>query len=275
MSAVTSQRERWFGLDLPREIAPGIHWLGGCLEAELNGDTVHSHVSAFLVLGTTKSLLVDTGHPKDWSAVTRQLDETLAGRSLDYIFPTHPELPHSGNLRRLLQRYPEAVACGDMRDYHLYYPDIVGRMVEMTVGESIDMGDTEFVFVPAVVRDLPNTLWGFDRARRMLFVADAFGYAHYHGSGECALAAEELTKPPHPNLVAFINDAALYWTRYSDVEEAVAGIAALQQDYPTDIVAPAHGSVLYEPKGVTAEVIMDGYRTASTRRLIEGERREP
>ena len=92
------------GEGLPRQLTPGTVWLGDCLITPLpDGTLEHSFSSAYLVSGDDRSLLVDTGHPKDWAVIEHQLEELLPERPpLEWIFPTHPEVT--------LRRQPRAPA---------------------------------------------------------------------------------------------------------------------------------------------------------------------
>ena len=49
---------------LPREIAPGVFWIGDCLAQRHKGKIYHGYNAAFLIAGETASCLVETGHPK-------------------------------------------------------------------------------------------------------------------------------------------------------------------------------------------------------------------
>src|SRR6266436_5198836 len=49
---------------LPREIAPGVFWIGDCLAQRHKNKIYHGYNAAFLVAGETASCLVETGHPK-------------------------------------------------------------------------------------------------------------------------------------------------------------------------------------------------------------------
>ena len=60
---------------LPREIVPGIFWLGQCLEQHFQGNVYHAYNAAFLIVGSKSSLLVETGHPGDFSEINRQVKE--------------------------------------------------------------------------------------------------------------------------------------------------------------------------------------------------------
>src|SRR5258708_14042602 len=107
-----------------REIASGVHWLPGCAAFEYENRVVHTSLACYIIVGGTKSLMFDSGDPSNWPSVEKTLDRILIDRSLDWIVPSHPEIPHSGNLARLFRKYPDARAIGDIRDYHLYYPGL-------------------------------------------------------------------------------------------------------------------------------------------------------
>lgn len=228
---------------MPREVAPGLVWTGGCLQFDYEGEPIHSHMCSYLIVGSDRSLLVDTGHPAHAAAVQDTLESALGDRPLDYVFPTHSEMPHAGNLPRWLAKYPGLRVVGDVRDYHLFYPEFEGRFDQYAIGDRIDLGDREFIFLEAIWRDLPSTLWGYDTSSESLFVADGFAYTHHHVSGQCAMTSEERPPPDHRQ-TAFINERALFWTRYVDVEESFGRIDAMFAKHPTRMVAPAHGGVI-------------------------------
>lgn len=228
---------------LPRKITDGFIWTGGCLAFEYDGEDIHGHMCTYLLKGTERTLLVDGGHPAHWSSVERTLDEHLDGRPLDYVFPTHSEMPHAGNLERLLNKYPDLQVVGDVRDYHLFFPGITHRFLPKKAGESVDLGGREVQFLEAIWRDLPNSLWAYDTGDKVLFPADGFAYTHSHTSGQCALISDERPAPDHKQTI-FINERALFWTRYVGVERSFKLIDEMFERYPAEMIAPAHGSVI-------------------------------
>ena len=58
--------------------------------------------AAFLIAGDDASILVETGHPKDFPVIERHLNELFARGAppLKYLFVTHQETPHCGGLDR-------------------------------------------------------------------------------------------------------------------------------------------------------------------------------
>ena len=63
---------------MPREIAPGVFWIGDCLAQRHKGKVYHGYNAAFLVAGDTASCLVETGHPKDFPVIERHMNELFA-----------------------------------------------------------------------------------------------------------------------------------------------------------------------------------------------------
>lgn len=258
--------------DLPRVVADGVTWIGACLPFELNGRIIHGHNSAYLVQGAEKSLLVDTGGPSSWNAIEKVLDQILGDRPLDYLFATHPELPHTGNIPRLADKYPDIQIVGDVRDYHLFYPQVTGNLRALVAGDQLDLGDGyEFHVVTAMIRDLPNTLWGFAPRAKMLFTADGFCYMHRpeldddepaHLPGECALTTGELSKPIAVENAAFFTGSALYFSRFvDDADERYAQVADFAERIGAQIVAPTHGNVITDLSEVLP-IVRAGHKQA-------------
>ena len=248
------------GPTFPREIVDGVHWLGGCLVPEVGGHKFHNHISAYLIKGDEKTLFFDTGHPAHWQAVERDLDVALGGRPLDYIVPSHSEMPHSGNLPRLLDKYPTSLVHGEVRDYHLYYPGCEDRLVPGRPGDELDLGGRRFRLLSAIIADLPSTLWGYDTGANVLFVSDGYAYSHEHEADQCALAAEELPSLPTPEQTRIINEKALYWTRFRDMAPYFDRFAALREELGAEVIAPAHGSVITDPEAALP-LLESGYRS--------------
>ncbi|MBV6307130.1 MBL fold metallo-hydrolase [Candidimonas humi] len=240
---------------LPREIAKGVFWLGDCLEQRANGKIYHTYNAAFLIEGSSACMLVETGHPKDFPIINRQLEALLASRPpLKYLFVTHQETPHSGGLGRILHRYPGVLLCGDISDYHLAFPQYVDRMRSMREGDELDLGDRSFVIVDSVIRDLRTTWWGFDKKERVLFPGDGFAYSHYHEDGHCGLFAEEAISLDLPEVSAVFADRALFWTKFTDMNIYVDRLQALLDKLDVKVIAPTHGLPILNPSQTVPKV---------------------
>ncbi|MDQ4214641.1 MBL fold metallo-hydrolase [Microbacterium sp. ASV81] len=258
--------------EFPREIRDGVFWMGACLPFHLADRVIHGHNSAYVIKGSESSMIVDTGNPSSWTTISAKLDELLGDEPLTYVFPTHPELPHTGNLPRLVEKYPDVQVVGDMHDYHLFYPQIVPNLHSRVPGDVIDLGGgQEVLIVEAMIRDLPNTQWAFARREKVLFTADGFCYMHrpelddedpLHLPGECALTTDELSTPIAVENAAFFTGSALYWARFNDdADQVYDRVLALVDELGVELVAPTHGNVITNVRDVEP-IIRAGHKQA-------------
>ncbi|MGI8609054.1 MAG: MBL fold metallo-hydrolase [Candidatus Dormibacteria bacterium] len=244
---------------LPYELKPGIYWLGICTKGVYNGKLAHGENHQYLVVGTDKTLLLDTGFPRMWPELESQLNGILGDRPLDYIFPSHQELPHSANLIPLAARYPEATIIGDVRDYHLYYPSIADRLTQVNAGAELDLGGGyRFEFLAPVMKDLATTLWGYEKSQRVLFVVDAFQVPHpdpdmggtdeiLHPPGQCNMFFEELPGID-VELAAQIFRLVFFESRHVDPAVTFGRFEHLLETHPADVIASTHGFPIRDPK---------------------------
>jgi flavorubredoxin len=231
---------------MPREIAPGVFWIGDCLAQRHKGKSYHGYNAAFVVAGETASCLVETGHPKDFPVIEHHIAKLHAQGipPLKYLFITHQETPHSGGLGRVLKTYPDVILCGDVSDYHLSFPQFEHRMTFMKEGDEIDLGGRSIMAVEPVIRDLRTTWWGFDTKERVLFPGDGFAYSHYHEDGHCGLVAEEAASLDLQDTTAVFADLALWWTKWADMRNYCARLDHLMTTLDVKTVCPTHGLVI-------------------------------
>lgn len=227
-----------------RKVAPGVHVVGGCFGVAVGTRELHNHLSAYVVDGGSQVAMIDTGHPKDWHQVEDDLDRILDGRELDFVFPTHEEFPHAGNLSRILDKYPSCIAVGEVRDWHLYMPEHSDRIRRVDVHDSVVVGEDVITILPGLIHDLPWTYWFYSHRTRALFVSDGFAYSHEHDAAQCRLLASELPDKPDSVSVSYVNKTALYWTAFVDTTQLRHEILHLMEEYPPSVICPAHGSVI-------------------------------
>lgn len=242
---------------LPREIAAGIFWLGVCTRVRHAGEMVHAYQSVYLVTGERHSMLVEAGQPQQLPVIERQLEQLLADGAppLRYVFTTHNETPHAGGVGRLLERFPDIEACGDVSDLHLVFPQFADRLRPLDPGDELDLGGSIFRVQEAVFVDFPTTRWGYDVTRKVLFTGDGFAYAHYHGADHCGRLAEEVPGLDVPGMAEVFAERAFYWTNFVDLkpyverlEEMIFGELAVQT------IAPTHGLPIGDPRATFPKV---------------------
>lgn len=232
---------------LPRELLPGVHWLGACLALPYGDTVLHSVSSLYLLQGDEAAVLIDGGLPLDFEIVQKQLSEVLSGGPpLRYIWPTHQETPHAGCTGLLLEAYPDALLVGDTRDYHLVFPQFADRFRPLTIGGSLDLGGTTARVIAPIFYDVPGTQWIFDTRRRVLFSADGFAYAHLHLHDQCGRVAEEVPDLDIPGMTELFSEASLWWSRYHDMAPLVERLESLVAELNVELVAPGHGLPITE-----------------------------
>jgi flavorubredoxin len=236
---------------LPRLVAADTWWFGWCLVVRDGDKYLHNSNNCFLMIGREKTVLIDTTMPMGWPELKRDLARILNGRPLDYIFATHPESPHMGNLEPLCHEYPDVRIIGDLRNYHLFLPHLARHFLPMKPEESIDLGGRKLVLKPAVIHDLPNSLWGYDPDIQMLFVADSFPYTHDHECGQCGMTSEELPSPIRPEDTSVVISRALNWARYVDATPLIEKLRAFLVENPVKLIGPSHGGVITNPAELT------------------------
>ena len=249
---------------MPREIAPGVFWIGDCLVQRHKGQVYHGYNAAFVVAGDDASILVETGHPKDFPVIERHMNELFARgvAPLKYLFVTHQETPHCGGLGRVLKTFPDVELCGDVSDYHLAFPQYEHRMRWMKEGDALDLGGRSFVAVEPVIRDLRTTWWGFDTKERVLFPGDGFAYSHYHEDGHCGLVAEEAVSLDLPDVSSTFADLALFWTKFADMNVYCDRLDQLIARLDVKTIAPTHGLPITDV-AVTVPKVQAGLKAAA------------
>lgn len=249
---------------LPREVIPGVIWIGECFAYGFLQEPLHSYTSMFVVRGEDASMVIETGTPPHMDSCHEQLALVLQdGPPLKYIWATHQETPHAGGIGRLLERYPTATYVGNAKDYHLIFPGYEDRFQPLDHGDSLDLGGTEFRVIEAVIRDLATTQWGYLTNHRALFVGDGFAYSHFHDREHCGAVGDDMPELPVPELGALFAEVALYWWSFCDLEPFIERLDKLVADLDVQYAFPTHGSPVLDVPAFMPK-IREGLRMAST-----------
>jgi flavorubredoxin len=250
---------------LPRELAPGVYWLGNCGESRYRDFVLHSYDSVYLVAGEESSAIIEAGDPKNLPFIEAQVDQLVSTGipEIKSIFLTHQETPHASGAGRFLQHFPDALAYGNVNDYHMAFPQYADRFVELEIGSSINIGGTEIDVLEAVFRDYIYTRWFFDRRSQVLFSGDGFAYSHYHAAGQCGKVAEECPELALPEMTAVYSERAFFWTQFVDIEPYIDRLEWLLDRIGAKILAPTHGLPIVDVEG-TLPKLMEGLRLGSS-----------
>jgi glyoxylase-like metal-dependent hydrolase (beta-lactamase superfamily II) len=133
-------------------------------------------VNAF-VIRSAQPVLVDTGMAAVGAEFMRALAAVIPPRELLWIWLTHTDPDHVGNLRPVLDAAPDArvvtTYLGMVKLGLLGLP--LDRVHLLNPGDTLDVGDRRLICLRPPSFDAPDTTGLFDSRTRALFSADSFG----------------------------------------------------------------------------------------------------
>ncbi len=228
----------------PKEIKPGIYWVGAIDWDRRLFDALiplpdGTSYNSYLIKGNKKTALIDAVDPTMKEVLIEHLDE-LKIKSLDYIIANHAEQDHSGAIAQMVEKYPQAKVvctpkCKDMLVDLLMIPE--ERFQTVADKETISLGDRtlEFIYTPWV--HWPETMVSYLKEDKILFSCDFFG-SH--------LATTDLyvTDERRVYEAAKRYFAEIMMPFHAIIEKNLAKV----KEYEIDIIAPSHGPMYDKPE---------------------------
>jgi flavorubredoxin len=215
-----------------------VTWLNECYPVGRK----HEHVSAYLVKQNNQYILIDSGSYQHQENILQNIKEITDGTGVSAIILSHPDLPHSGNLRAIQEKWPET----DIISF-TSTPKIHGLedVVSIDKESTRTIAGRKFRFIDPPLLDVPSTAWTYDYASGTLFTIDGFGL--YHSQGDCETVFN--TSEPEINrndLESFYRDT-LRWLQYIEPERLQTALEALFEDLDVRCIAPTHGNPVIDP----------------------------
>ena len=88
-----------------------------------------------------KTCLMDTADKRVYEEWLQKVEDALGGRELDYLVISHMEPDHSGNIGKLIEKYPNVKIVGNAKTFTMYDRffdiDIADRKVVVKEGYGI------------------------------------------------------------------------------------------------------------------------------------------
>ena len=192
--------------------------------------------NSYVILDEKVALMdtVDSRATEEW---LDNLDKALAGRSIDYLVVSHMEPDHAGNIKNLIDRYPEMKIVGNAKTFAMipqfFDVDITDRSVAVKEGDTLSLGKHTLQFFMAPMVHWPEVMVAYEQSEKILFSADGFGKFG-------ALDTDE----------AWTCEARRYY--FNIVGKYGAQVQALLKKAATldiQMICPLHGPILKEDLG--------------------------
>jgi anaerobic nitric oxide reductase flavorubredoxin len=219
-------------------VKDGVTWVGAVDwdVRNFHGYVTHRGTSynAYLVQGE-KTALVDTVKAPFYETMLRHIEEVIDPGDLDYIVANHAEPDHSGSLKWIAEKAPDATIISSDRGIPVlrkYYGDM--DLVSIKEMPQVDLGGKTLSFTPVPMAHWPDSMVSYIPEDRLLLSNDAFGQhiaseARFNDEVDQAVLWHEAT--------AYYANILMPLSR--TVNNAVKALAGVE----IDMIAPSHGVV--------------------------------
>ncbi len=221
-------------MDQPYDVGADVHVLPSQLDLP-SGDVIP--INSFVLLAD-QPVLVDTGLGNDGEEFVQALRTVIDPAELAWIWLSHDDLDHTGNLQTVLDLAPAARlathAFGALR-MSSSWPVPIDRIHALTPGDRLDLGDRGLRVLRPPTYDNPMSTGFLDESTGTLFPVDSFGAilgGAYTDAGHI----------PDDELVAAMTAWATFdspWLHLTD-RAAIDGVLQGVRDLDAQLVVPAH-----------------------------------
>lgn len=120
---------------------------------------------------------VDKRKTDEWFA---NLEESLDGRTPDYLIIHHLEPDHASNIKALADKYPSMKLVGNAKTFSMmpqYFEtlDLTDRTLTVKEGDELELGSHTLKFFMAPMVHWPEVMVTYEISEKILFSADGFG----------------------------------------------------------------------------------------------------
>jgi flavorubredoxin len=222
-------------------VAGDLYQISECVPGAIG----HEAVCVYVLLNDGHPILVDCGSQLHRSEMMHQLETVLDGTAPEFIFLTHSELPHAGNLQKIAEKFPsiQVLVSNVMLPYIEIAPILpLNQITSVVAGKTLEFAGRKLAFLDALLRDQPGSQWIFDDSTGALFSGDGFGY--YHAPGMCDLFGDE---PPDGVPLKYIESyhrSAFRFLEWVIPERLGRDLEKLFQRRDVRVIAPTHGNAI-------------------------------
>jgi flavorubredoxin len=214
-------------------------WLIPTLAADPGGGCFSAHT---LVIRGQQPVIVDTGCRLVRDQWTEQVFSVVDPLDVRWVFLSHDDHDHIGNLDVVLEHCPNATLVANFSIVARLIGDVelpLHRMRWVDAGQSFDVGDRALVAVRPPMFDSPATRGLFDPTTGLLWGVDSFGS---NVPGE-VYEAVDVPAEMFDASFAVMNAWNTPWLEWAD-RDRFARHLAQSRSLPIEVIASAHGPLL-------------------------------
>ncbi len=165
------------------------------------------------------------------------IENTLDGKSPDYLIVQHMEPDHSANIANFVKTYPKAKIVSSAKAFNMmknfFATDFSEKQIVVSEGDTLSLGAHTLAFVSAPMVHWPEVTVTYDIYDKVLFSADGFGK---FGALDCQEDWEDEARRYYIGIVG------KYGTQVQSLLKKAAGL-------DIEKICPLHGPVLNENLG--------------------------
>ncbi|MEM7800309.1 MAG: MBL fold metallo-hydrolase [Chloroflexota bacterium] len=211
----------------------------------VSGDYGREAVNVYLLLNEDQPILVDCGSHLHKVSIMAEMDEVLDGRIPEYIFLTHSELPHAGNIASVADKWPgiKVIVSNVMLPYIEVLPVLpLSQITQVVPGHTIDCATRTLYFVDALLKDQPGSQWVYDSRTGTIFTGDGFGY--YTTDAEMEHFSDEIEGGVAASQFEAYHKTAFHYLRWIKPDLFNADLDKMFSRRPISVIAPIHGNAI-------------------------------
>lgn len=224
-----------------RRVVADLYQIGEHVETSFGFEAVRTYI----LLNGGRPILVDCGSHLHREEIMSELHSLLGDTVPEYLFLTHSELPHAGNMASVAQKWPgiKVLVSSVMLPYIEVLPVLPPeQMIQVKPGSQIELPLRTFEFVDALLKDQPGSQWIYDSLTATLFTGDGFGY--FHPSDAIDRFSDEIEGGITAAQFQDYHHVAFRFLRWIEPDRLNRDLDHMFRRRTIDVIAPIHGSAI-------------------------------
>lgn len=208
-------------------------------------DGIHEAVRVYVLLNNDCPLIFDAGSHLHSEEIMADLKTLLGDTAPGYVFLTHTELPHTGNLNVILKEWPSVklvVSSGILPHVELPWWVEEDQIQYAYAGTEEAYGGRHISFLDAILKDQPGTHWMYDAVTETLFTADAFGYLFPQSAD--TLFDDEIDGGLSTDWIYDYHASAFRFLPYVIADKMMDDFHKVFAKRQVAVIAPTHGNAI-------------------------------